>query len=161
LDASPNTTHTGLFIESGSGGLLNDLYFYGGGKAAVLGNQQYTARNVWFSNADIAIFMPWDWGWTFKSMYFNNCSVGIQMSEQANSTGSITVIDSWFNNVGTAIFTTRNLVENLGTNGTLVIENTNFTNVGQPIVGPSGTILSAENTGLSQDLPFFMASTSL
>src|SRR5437763_1048224 len=36
----PGTTHSGVFIEDGSGGWLSDLVFYGGGLAANWGSQQ-------------------------------------------------------------------------------------------------------------------------
>lgn len=121
--------HTGLFIEEGSGGLLNDLVFHGGGNATVLGNQQYTARNLWFYNADVAISMPWDWGWTFKSLYVKDCRVGIQMDSQSLSVGSITLLDSWFENVGNAIVSTRPSIRAPGSGGTLAMENVYFQNV--------------------------------
>lgn len=130
--------HTGLFIEEGSGGLLNDLAFYGGGNATVLGNQQYTARNLWFSGADVAIFIPWNWGWTYKSLYIENCRVGIQMDGQSLSVGSITVVDSWFQGVVTAISTTRLSTGVLGSSGTVAMENVRFENVEAVLTGPNG-----------------------
>ena len=150
LSTSPGNNHTGLFIEEGSGGLLNDLFFYGGGKAAILGNQQYTARNLWFQDAEVAINMPWDWGWTYRNMYFKDCKIGIQMDDEAKSVGSITLIDSVFTNVGIAIDTTRTGAMATSSNGTLIMENVKFDGVTIPVVGPSGILLNSQN--LSNDV---------
>ncbi|KAI5467799.1 pectate lyase superfamily protein-domain-containing protein [Mariannaea sp. PMI_226] len=133
--------HTGLLIEEGSGGLLNDLYFYGGGNATVLGNQQYTARNLRFQNADIAIWMTWNWGWTFKSAYFRDCRVGIKMDEASNGVGSITLLDSQFENVEVAISTSRSSNGALGAGGSLSLENVQFHGVVGVLVDRDGVDL--------------------
>lgn len=156
LSQVPGNKHIGLFIEEGSGGLLNDLYFYGGDTAAILGNQQYTARNLWFFNAYIAISVKWNWGWTFKGMYFKDCVVGIQMDEDQASTGSITLIDSQFDQVDTAIITTRNIQDNHGANGTLAMENVRFNSVNKVLDGPTGTILTENNMPLGGSDLFIM-----
>ncbi len=68
MSSNAGTKHQGIFIESGSGGILNDLVFYGGLYGAVFGNQQFTVRNLTFNNAATAIYQLWDWGWTYKSI---------------------------------------------------------------------------------------------
>ncbi|KAH6900791.1 pectate lyase superfamily protein-domain-containing protein [Thelonectria olida] len=138
LSLVPGNRHTGLFIEEGSGGLLNDLYFYGGGNATVLGNQQYTARNLWFSNADVAIWMTWNWGWTFKSTFFKDCRVGIKMDDVSNAVGSITMLDSIFENVGIAILTTRVRTGALGSGASFTMEHVRFQGVAGVIVDSNG-----------------------
>lgn len=148
--------HTGLLIEEGSGGLLNDLYFYGGGNASVLGNQQYTARNIWFAGADVAVWMTWNWGWTFKSMNFQDCRVGIKMDDVSDGVGSITILDSWFKNVDTAIATTRRNGA-LGSGASFAMENVQFENVNKVLVGPEGTDLAAVIQP-SSDATFIMVS---
>lgn len=158
LSTVPGNRHTGLFIEEGSGGLLNDLAFYGGGNATVLGNQQYTARNLWFSGADVAIFMPWNWGWTYKSLYVENCRVGIQMDGQSLSVGSITLLDSWFQNVGTAIRTTRASLGALGSGGTIAMENIRFDNVNAVLVGPNGVDVAGRTVTPNGNDLFIMVS---
>ncbi|KAK4934152.1 hypothetical protein LTR66_015700, partial [Elasticomyces elasticus] len=55
LNAQPGTQHVGLFIESGSGGFLSDLVFYGGLYGCNFGNQQFTSRNFTFYNTVTAI----------------------------------------------------------------------------------------------------------
>lgn len=59
MSQAPNNQHQGLFIESGSGGFLGDLVFYGGLYAANIGNQQFTLRNASFYNANTAINQLW------------------------------------------------------------------------------------------------------
>ncbi|GJC97654.1 glucan 1,3-betaglucosidase [Colletotrichum higginsianum] len=150
LAEGADSKHVGLFIEEGSGGLLNDLDFYGGQYGANFGNQQYTLRGARFFNAQVAINQLWDWGWTYKSIYVENCGTGIRM--QDNSTTSITLIDSQFVNVKTAIRTSRDPGAKVpSTAGTLVLENVAFSNVGAALIGPknntiipgtSGTILN-------------------
>lgn len=156
LSRVPGNKHTGLFIEEGSGGLLNDLYFFGGGTAAQLGNQQYTARNLWFWDADIAILMSWDWGWTYKNLHFNNCRVGIEMDTKLQAVGSITLIDSWFADVDTGIVTTREGLDTKSTNGTLVLENVKFDNVKKMVMGGNSTIVDGSNISNAEDEIFIM-----
>lgn len=156
MSTAPGNKHTGIFIEEGSGGLLNDLYFYGGGNATILGNQQYTARNLWFFGSDTGVLMTWDWGWTFKSMHFQDCRVGIAMDANLLAVGSITLLDSWFLRVDTAVFTTREPDEIYGTNGTLVMENVLFENVQKLVAGPTGTIVDETNVEDTQSHVFVM-----
>lgn len=158
MSSVPGNRHTGLFIEEGSGGLLNDLFFYGGGNATVLGNQQYTARNLWFSNADVAIWMTWNWGWTFKSIVFKDCRIGIKMDDVSHGVGSITIIDSEFQNVGTAIFTTRVSSGSLGSGGSFTMENVHFENVNAVLLDPNGVDLAGNIVTAGNDV-FVMVST--
>lgn len=158
LSSIPGNRHTGLLIEEGSGGLLNDLYFYGGGNATVLGNQQFTARNLWFSNADVAIWMTWDWGWTFKSAVFKNCRVGIKMDDSSNSVESITILDSWFENMDIAIATTRNSSQAISGVSSLAMENVKFQNVNNILMGPEGVDLARSALDPSGSGVFVMVS---
>ncbi|KAJ0168006.1 Glucan 1,3-beta-glucosidase [Colletotrichum tanaceti] len=119
---------------------MNDLDFYGGQYGANFGNQQYTLRNARFFNAQVAINQLWDWGWTYKSIYVENCGTGIRM--QDNSTASVTLIDSQFVNVRTAIHTSRDPgVTVPPTAGTLVLENVAFSNVGAALMGPKNNTI--------------------
>ncbi|KAH6683754.1 glucan 1,3-beta-glucosidase, partial [Plectosphaerella plurivora] len=140
LAEGAGSNHRGLFIEEGSGGLLNDLTFYGGKYAADLGNQQYTARNLKFYNSQVAIHQLWDWGWTYKSIHIENCDIGIQIAD--NNTASVTLLDSVFKNVRTAITTIRNPgVSVPPAAGTLVMYNVFFLLVGEVLTGPQGVII--------------------
>ncbi|OLN96659.1 Glucan 1,3-beta-glucosidase 1 [Colletotrichum chlorophyti] len=146
LAAGPESKHTGLFIEEGSGGLLNDLDFYGGQYGANLGNQQYTLRSARFFNAQVAINQLWDWGWTYKSIHIQDCNTGIRM--QDNSTASITLLDSTFLNVRTAIRTSRDPGVTIPpAAGTLTFQNVAFSNVGEVLVGPRNNTIIEGSSG--------------
>ncbi|KAI9151257.1 Glucan 1,3-beta-glucosidase [Paramyrothecium foliicola] len=140
LAEGADSEHQGIFMEEGSGGLLNDLTFYGGKLGANFGNQQYTARNLKFYNAQVAINQLWDWGWTYKSLYIENCGVGIQMAD--NNTASVTILDSEFKNVTTAISTIR-IPGGTFTPaaGRVVLYNVIFDDVEEILVGPQGAII--------------------
>lgn len=80
MSDAPGSQHQGTFIESGSGGFMNDLVFHGRTNSVAFGNQQFTMRNLTFYNAVTAIDQIWDWGWTYKSIPINNCSLGVNMA---------------------------------------------------------------------------------
>ncbi|KKA30509.1 hypothetical protein TD95_002078 [Thielaviopsis punctulata] len=157
MSDADDTAHTGLRIESGSGGYLGDLVFYGGVVGAEFSNQQYTARNLTFYNAKTAVRQLWNWTWTFKSLKVFNSNVGIEMS--SGSTGSMSVVDSEFNNIKEAGI--KCVYGDVSANpqaGSLLIENTVFTgtpsilvNQGQALVGggSSPTILHGYLSGNS------------
>lgn len=119
---------------AGSGGFMSDLVFNGGRYGANWGNQQFTMRNLTFNNAVTAINQIWDWGWTYKSITINNCSVGLNMSSidpatGRQSVGSITFIDSSINDTPIGFATARGTGSLPPTAGSLIIENVIFTNV--------------------------------
>ncbi|KAK1458188.1 glucan 1,3-beta-glucosidase [Colletotrichum melonis] len=147
--------HVGIFIEEGSGGLLNDLDFYGGQYGVNFGNQQYTARNLRFWNAQVAINQLWDWGWTYKNIYVENCGIGIRM--QDNSTSSITLLDSEFVNTQTAIRTSREPGVTVPvTAGTLVMENVAFSKVQTILLGPKNNTIIAGTSSATVSQGFAM-----
>ncbi|KAL8804895.1 MAG: hypothetical protein Q9182_002297 [Xanthomendoza sp. 2 TL-2023] len=138
----------GIFMDNGSGGFMADLYFNGGNYGAFLGNQQFTTRNLVFNNVNTAIFMNWNWLWTFKSLRINNCKVGIDMAQGGNnqSVGSVLVQDSTFTNTPQGIKTSRTDSTNPPSGGTLVIDNVDFPGCAAAIVGAAGnTILAGGN----------------
>ena len=151
MSQNAGNQHQGLFIESGSGGFMNDLTFYGGLNAAVLGNQQYTMRNLVFNNANTAIKQIWNWGWTYKSITINNCQVGLDMTNggsAAQAVGSVTWLDSTFTNTKVAFAIARNAPSSKpNTAGSLSIENTKFTNVQTYVRGPNNAVYLAGSTG--------------
>ncbi|KAL9014637.1 MAG: hypothetical protein Q9173_000714 [Seirophora scorigena] len=129
-ESNKGNQHHGVFIEEGSGGNLNDLTFNGGLNAVYFGSQQFTVRNCTINNANNAINMVWDWGWTFQSISINNCSVGLTITNTSPTTqtvGSVTFIDSIANTpVGHLTSHRRNATF---TNGSLVLENVQLENV--------------------------------
>lgn len=88
-------------MENGSGGFLSDLTFSGGALGAYVGNQQFSVRNLKFSNHQShAIEIHWDWGWTWKGVTIENCPVAVFMSTPLAFTevGSAIFIDSTITN---------------------------------------------------------------
>ncbi|KAK5118314.1 hypothetical protein LTR62_002827 [Meristemomyces frigidus] len=137
MNDQADTQHQGIFIESGSGGFMTDLTFYGGLYGATFGNQQFTMRNFTFYNAVTAINQIWDWGWTYQNMNINNCTVGLNMSSggpTAQSVGSVTFLDSSISNTKIGVLSAHGPNSQPPTAGSLVLENVQFTNVGQAVV---------------------------
>lgn len=131
----------GIFMDNGSGGFMSDLTFNGGNYGMFLGNQQFTTRNLKFNNCQTAIYMNWNWAWTFKSVEINNCQVGLNMSNTpSNQTvGSVMMLDSKMTNTPTGIVTawTKNSIPIGG--GTLVLDNVDFSGSNVAVAGVDGT----------------------
>ncbi|KAK4180482.1 family 55 putative glycoside hydrolase [Triangularia setosa] len=141
---SPNfeDSHTGIYMEEGSGGMLTDLVFYGGKYGAQFGSQQYTVRNLTFSGSQTAILQIWNWGFTYKSLSINDCEIGLNMSSP--DVGSVTLLDSSFANVGTAIIVGRYNSSATGL-GSLMIQNVKYTNVPTVMEDLDGNAVLAGN----------------
>ncbi|SMQ48798.1 unnamed protein product [Zymoseptoria tritici ST99CH_3D7] len=147
MSSASGTQHQGIFCESGSGGFMNDLIFYGGRYGANWGNQQFTTRNLTFYNAQTAINQIWDWGWTYQNININNCSIGLDMSgldtNGAQTVGSVTFIDSTMANTAIGIKTARSSSSQPNAGGSLVVENVRLSNVRTAIQGPGGALVGA------------------
>lgn len=105
---------------------MTDLVFHGGLNAMAMGNQQFTMRNLTFYNAVTAISQIWDWSWTYKGLNVHNCSVGLNMSSggvAAQNVGSVTIIDSIFENTPIGVVTAHTLTSLPPTGGSLILEN--------------------------------------
>ncbi len=146
LSQAPGDHHTGIFMEEGSGGFLNDLVFYGGEYGAQFGNQQYTMRNLTFFNSGTAIQQIWNWGWTYKTINVYNCGVGINMTGPVIA--GVTLIDSVFANTSIGIATGRAPATQKDPGaGSLILENVVFDNVGDAVIGPYGAIVEGKAGG--------------
>lgn len=124
-----NNKQQGIFMDNGSGGFMNDLVFNGGNYGAFFGNQQFTTRNLTFNNCNTAIYLNWDWVWSFKNINVNNCGVGIDITSGGSSdqdVGSAIVQDSTFTNTPIGIKTVYTSNSQPATAGTLVLDNVNF-----------------------------------
>ncbi|KFA63146.1 hypothetical protein S40285_04777 [Stachybotrys chlorohalonatus IBT 40285] len=124
-DKSDANAQQGIFMENGSGGFMTDLTFNGGRFGAWVGNQQFTVRNLTFNNCRTAIFMNWNWVWTFHGLTINNCDIGIDMTAGGGSVqtaGSLLVLDSTISNTPVGVSTIYN-PEQTGTNGTIILDN--------------------------------------
>ncbi|KAF2768644.1 putative Exo-beta-1,3-glucanae [Teratosphaeria nubilosa] len=145
LNSQSGTQHQGIFIESGSGGFMNDLVFNGGLKGAVFGNQQFTMRNLTFNGCVTGISQIWDWGWTYQGINFNNCTTGLDMSSggtSAQSVGSVTLIDSSFKDTNLGIATAYGTDSQPPTAGSLILENIAISNVPVVVRGAGGSVLA-------------------
>lgn len=139
---SPTNRQQGIFMDNGSGGLMSDLVFNGGNYGAFLGNQQFTTRNLTFNGCNTAIYVNWDWLWTFKSLKVDGCDIGIDMSNLANATnqtvGSVLVLDAAMTNTAIGIKTSYNVSSLPSTGGTLVLQNVDFGSTQAGVVGVNG-----------------------
>lgn len=144
LSNNPSDEHTGIFMESGSGGILNDLVIFGGMNGVQLGNQQYTMRNLTIIGAAVAIKQLWNWGWTYKSLNIIDCAIGIDIGSA--NVGGMILIDSTFTNVSKAIITGRSPTNKTG-QGSLVMEGVTFNNVPTVLEGPGGMVYLAGTFG--------------
>ncbi|KAL2156618.1 hypothetical protein VTH82DRAFT_1363 [Thermothelomyces myriococcoides] len=128
-DGGEANRQQGIFMDNGSGGFMSDLTFNGGNYGAFFGNQQFTTRNLTFNDCKTAIFMNWNWAWTFHDIKINNCGIGIDMANGgpgAQTVGSILVLDSQFTNTQIGIKTAYDPASPQ-TNGTLILDNVDMT----------------------------------
>src|SRR4051812_47358779 len=117
-------------MDNGSGGFMSDLTFNGGNVGAFVGSQQFTSRNIQFNDCNTAIFMNWNWLWTWKNIEVNNCKVGIDMANSPNNqtVGSVLLQDSVFSNTGLGINSSFSKSASIPIGGgTLIIDNVDFT----------------------------------
>ncbi|KAH7128441.1 pectate lyase superfamily protein-domain-containing protein [Dendryphion nanum] len=119
----------GIFQDNGSGGFMTDLVFNGGSIGAFLGSQQFTTRNLTFNDCGTAIFQNWNWVWTFKSIFVNNCKLGLDManSPENQTVGSVILMDSKFVNTPIGVNTSFSANSVPHTGGTLILDNVDFT----------------------------------
>jgi glucan 1,3-beta-glucosidase len=140
-----NNKQIGVFMDNGSGGFMTDLTFNGGNMGMFVGNQQFTTRNLVFNNVNTAIFMNWNWLWTFKSVSINNCGVGIDMANSpSNQTvGSVVLQDSIITNTPVGVNTSFTMDSIPSGGGTLVLDNVDFTGTKVAVQSNTGQSLLA------------------
>ncbi|KAJ5889305.1 exo-beta-1-3-glucanase [Penicillium tannophilum] len=151
MSSASGTQHVGVFCESGSGGFVTDLTFNGGLYGIQVGNQQFTMRNLVFNNCVTAINQLWDWGWVYQGITINNCQTGIDMSTGGSSdqgVGSVIIVDSTITNTPVGVLTafTENVANNVA-NGSLIIDNSIFSNVPNIVKSTSAGTVLAGNSG--------------
>ena len=131
----------GIFMDNGSGGFIEDLIINGGGVGFFAGNQQFTVRNITFNYCETAIFQNWNWVFNYKSLSFNNCGVGIDLSQggEVPAMGSTIVQDSVFNNIQYPIITTFSSNSTPTAAGTLILDNVNFIDSDPAVQYPNNT----------------------
>ncbi|ORY13862.1 pectate lyase superfamily protein-domain-containing protein [Clohesyomyces aquaticus] len=138
----------GIFMDNGSGGFMSDLTFNGGGIGAFFGNQQFTTRNMTFNDCGTAIYMNWNWLWTFKSVTINNCKVGLDMAQspQNQTVGSVLVMDSHITNTPIGVNTSFSENSIPATGGTLLLQNVDFSGSDVAVQDFSGKQILAGKT---------------
>ncbi|KEZ41476.1 hypothetical protein SAPIO_CDS7623 [Scedosporium apiospermum] len=147
MPTTSTTTHVGIFSENGSGGFVSDLEFNGGNIGWRAGSQQYTARNLVFNQCNTAVQMVWDWGWNWQQITVNGGSIAFNISGVGGDTGqgigSVSIIDSTISNVEVGVLT-----NNLATSPNIVLDNTRFENVANPVKAEGGSNLLSGNSDL-------------
>lgn len=141
-----NTTAVGVFMENGSGGFVSDLTFNGGNIGWRAGSQQYTARNLTFSNCATAVQMVWDWGFNWQEVYIKGSAIGFNISgvggDTGQGTGSVSIIDTLIQDTPVGILT-----NGLPTSPNIVLDNVVIDNVAQVVQVDGGdTLLSTDGT---------------
>ncbi|KAL2060471.1 hypothetical protein VTL71DRAFT_9502 [Oculimacula yallundae] len=147
MSVVPGNNQQGIFMENGSGGFLSDLEFSGGSIGAYVGNQQFSVRNLKFSNHQTAaIHIHWDWGWTWKGVDISNCPIAILMSTPGASTevGSAIFIDSKITNCPVGISVQ---LENETNKATLSIFSLSTSNVPAVVQNDKKEVLLSGSSG--------------
>ncbi|KAG0124681.1 pectate lyase superfamily protein-domain-containing protein [Tuber indicum] len=147
MSQEEGNSHQGIFMDNGSGGFMSDLTFNGGKFGAFFGNQQFLTRNLKFNNCGTAIYVNWNWAWTFKSVSIRNCKVGLDITangpaEQAVS--SVILLDSSIADTPIGVATVRSHSSGFASGGTLILDNVQLTNVEKAVANPitGATILA-------------------
>ena len=148
-----NNKQQGIFMDNGSGGFMTDLTFNGGNYGMFLGNQQFTTRNLTFNDCNTAIYMNWNWLWTFKSLSINRCKIGVDMgalvqgSDNNQTVGSVLIQDSMIADTPIGVNTSYVTGKNVPVGGgTLVIDNVHFSKCPDAVVGPGKkTVLKGDS----------------
>lgn len=119
----------GMWMENGSGGFFSDLVFEGGIYGIWVGNQQFTSRNITVKDASVAaVYLNWDWVWTFKGLTVVNSPVGVDV---ASGIGSALLIDADFSQTGIAV---RTQFAGKNGEGSLVLDNVRYNNPGNGVI---------------------------
>ncbi|KAH8551651.1 glycoside hydrolase family 55 protein [Umbelopsis sp. PMI_123] len=149
MSTDSNTGHQGVWMENGSGGFMSDLVFNAGKYGLWVGNQQFTSRNLTFNHADTAIYMNWNWAWTFKSININSCQLGINMTAGGASNqgvGSILLQDATISNTPIGVAADASPTSKPKTGGTLLLDNVKLSNVPVVVKSDSGDTILAGTT---------------
>ena len=126
---------------------MSDLTFVGGDRQAFFGNQQFTTRNLTFIDGNTAIYMNFNWLWTFHGVTITGCSVGIDMTSGGfdnQAVGSVVILDSSISASRTGIMTPY--VPDFSSPqsaGTLVVENVRFIGIAPAIANAGGRVVLA------------------
>lgn len=129
---------------------MSDLVFWGGLNGATFGNQQFTMINLTFFNSVTALNQLWDWGWTYKGISVNNCSVALNMGALNNGSlavGSVVFVDSDIRDTLVGVRMSRDANSQPASGNSLILENVRLSNVPVAVQGPSSSTILAGTTG--------------
>ncbi|KAH9934709.1 glycoside hydrolase family 55 protein [Fomitopsis serialis] len=149
MSTASNTAHQGVWMENGSGGMMGDLVFNGGKYGIWAGNQQFTVRNVTMNDCQTAVYMDWNWGWTFQGVTINGGQVGFDVmtggtTKAAQTAGAMAIIDATASN--TAIFYRTSNSSNGALAGSVVLNNVVLNNVPTAVTVLNGAEVLAGGT---------------
>ncbi|KIY50878.1 glycoside hydrolase family 55 protein [Fistulina hepatica ATCC 64428] len=146
MSTDSDTDQQGIWMENGSGGFMGDMVFNGGKYGMWMGNQQFTVRNVTINDAITAIYLLWNWGWTFQDVQINDCTtVGFDLAtggltEATQSVGALAIIDATVSN--TPIFLRISDDSSTSLAGSLVLNNIALSSVSTAAVSATdGTVI--------------------
>ncbi|KAK5108854.1 hypothetical protein LTR62_007744 [Meristemomyces frigidus] len=139
--------HTGIFMDNGSGGFMEDLIFNGGGVGLFAGNQQFTVRNLTFNGCETGVYQNWNWVFTYKSLTFNGCGIAMDFSTggEVPAMSSTVVQDSYFYNNQYGIITTFSSNSTPSSAGAVILDNCLFVKTDPAIQFPNNTAVLAGN----------------
>jgi hypothetical protein len=124
---------------------MSDVTFTGGAFGFYGGNQQFTVQRMTFNGCDTAVQIIWDWAWVWKSVTINNAKTGFLLHNSDNSApiGSLSILDSKFTNVKTAVvIDPPNSNPGSGSTG-LILSNVALSGVGTVVADTSGNAILA------------------
>ncbi|QRV73737.1 exo-beta-1,3-glucanase [Ceratobasidium sp. AG-Ba] len=143
MSCEPGNNHQGVFIENGSGGFMSDLYFRGGHYGLIVGNQQFTVRNITLEKVQTGIMQLWNWAWTYQDVKIIDCEVGVNITSA--STGSMLLVDTVVRDTPIFVATTGSspAVANVTntSNTTIILDNVTFKNVKTGMIDGNNTVL--------------------
>ncbi|XP_037024340.1 probable glucan endo-1,3-beta-glucosidase ARB_02077 [Bradysia coprophila] len=150
MSTQAGNAHQGIWMENGSGGFMSDLKFTGGRFGMWVGNQQFLSLDLEFNQCDTAIYMNWNWQWTFKNIRIANSRIGIDMSAEGNGissgVGSILLMDSSITNTQVGIRIRNNPPPNRNdVSGTLLLDNVQVLGVGTVVQNIDGGVVLQHN----------------
>lgn len=130
-------------MDNGSGGWMEDLIFIGGNVGFFAGNQQFTCRNLSFTNCNTAIYQNWNWLFNYKDVSITDCNVGLDFTQGGTviTTGSLIVQDTNITNTNIGILTYFQGNSTPVAAGTLVLDNVLFDNTPVGMAYPNGTTI--------------------
>lgn len=107
-------------------------------------------RKLTFKNCRTAIYLNWDWQWTFKSVLIEGGEIGLDITSNngqgTQSVGSIILMDSEMRNVPIGVRTVHSEQSLPATGGSALLDNVKFVNVPKAVAREDGTTILAGGT---------------